>query len=294
MKNKKTVAIIYAIMAAAFYALNMPISKILLEDIKPTMLAGFLYLGGGIGIGIMFGFNYNSIDKKELLGRSDLKYTFGMIALDIIAPIFLMFGLLNTTSSNASLLNNFEIVATSMIALFIFREMISKRLWIAVFLVTLSSVILSFEGASSLEFSWGSGFVLLAALCWGLENNCTRAISDKNTFEIVMLKGVFSGTGALIIAFVIGEELPCGKMIISALLLGFVAYGLSIFYYIKAQSELGAAKTSAYYAIAPFIGAFLSFLLLKEPLTVKYLIALAIMISGTVVIVVDTMTSQHK
>lgn len=294
MKSKKIIAIVYAVLAAIFYAINMPVSKILIRNIEPTMMAALLYLGAGFGIGIIFFANHHKESKEELLGKSDLPYTIGMIVLDIIAPIFLMFGLLNTTSANASLLNNFEIVATSIIAFAIFKEMISIRLWISILLVILSSAILSFENIMSLQFSWGSGLVLLAALCWGLENNCTRAISSKNTFQIVMLKGVFSGLGSLIIACFIGEKLPGVGLTLLALLLGFVAYGLSIYYYIKAQNVLGAAKTSAYYAIAPFVGAFLSFLLLKETLTIRYFVALIIMILGSIGIVWDTLTVHHK
>lgn len=290
MNKKKVSAIFFAVMAAVFYAINMPISKILLKSIAPTMMAALLYLGAGIGIGILFLFNKKKDDKSDYLTKEDLPYTVGMVVLDIIAPIFLMFGLAHTTSANASLLNNFEIVATSLIALMIFKEMISKRLWIAIVLVTLSSMILSFEDVSSLTFSWGSLLVLAAAMCWGLENNCTRKISSKNTYEIVMLKGIFSGVGAFVISRIIKEELPGLTYCFIALWLGFVAYGLSIFFYIKAQNVLGAAKTSAYYAIAPFVGAFLSFVFLKEPLTVNYLIALIIMLMGSAVVVVDTMT----
>ena len=291
--NSKIKATVFAILAAVFYALNMPASKVLLKNVEPTMMAAFLYLGAGIGVGILFFFKRKKIDKAKLLTKSDLPYTLGMIFLDILSPIFLMFGLLHTTSSNASLLNNFEIVATSLIALLVFKELISKRLWVAIVLISLSSAILSFEDMSSLQFSWGSGFVLLAALCWGLENNCTRKISDKSPYQIVTLKGIFSGLGSLIIALVIGEQLPDMLLVLLALSLGFVAYGLSIFYYIKAQSILGAAKTSAYYAIAPFVGAFLSFVFLKETLTQNYFIALVLMLLGSAVIVADTMITYH-
>lgn len=291
--NSKIKATVFAILAAVFYALNMPASKVLLKNVEPTMMAAFLYLGAGIGVGILFFFKRKKIDKAKLLTKSDLPYTLGMIFLDILAPIFLMFGLLHTTSSNASLLNNFEIVATSLIALLVFKELISKRLWVAIVLISLSSAILSFEDMSSLQFSWGSGFVLLAALCWGLENNCTRKISDKSPYQIVTLKGIFSGLGSLIIALIIGEQLPDMLLVLLALSLGFVAYGLSIFYYIKAQSILGAAKTSAYYAIAPFVGAFLSFVFLKETLTQNYFIALVLMLLGSAVIVADTMITYH-
>lgn len=293
MDKKPPIAIMYAILAAVFYAINMPVSKLLLNKIDPTMMASFLYFGAGIGIGIIYILGNGQRRASEKLSSKDLPYTFGMIALDIAAPIFLMFGLTNTTSANASLLNNFEIVATSIIAFVLFKEVITKRLWTAIVLISLSSIILSCENLSSFQFSWGSIFVLVAALCWGLENNCTRMISSKNTFEIVMLKGIFSGLGSFIIAILVGERIPEVRYLLIVLILGFVAYGLSIFFYIKAQSILGAAKTSAYYAIAPFIGAFLSFVLLKEILTVNYVIALVIMIVGSFIVVVDTIVINH-
>ena len=293
--NKKPKAILYALLAAVFYALNVPMSKILLEHVGTTMLAALLYLGAGIGIGLGAGVagGIKRLTAKnteiERLTKKDFPFVVGMILLDIAAPIFLMLGLHYGTSSNASLLGNFEIVATTVIALFVFKEAVSKRLWGAIALITLSSILLSFEGADSLHFSYGSLFVLLATTCWGFENNCTRKISSKNTYEIVVLKGIFSGLGSMLIAFATGEHLPEIKYIGLALLLGFVAYGLSIFLYIRAQNVLGAAQTSAYYAVAPFVGASLSFLFLREPLTGIYLVALAVMIAGTALVVADTL-----
>ncbi len=292
MKNRLT-PILYALLAAVFYAINTPLSKLLLGHVPSTMMAAFLYLGAGLGVGIMYAFHWQKEQKTERLGRGDLPYTIGMIVLDILAPIFLMLGIQYGTAANASLLGNFEIVATTLIALMIFRETVSKRLWAAIVLIALSSAILSFEGAGSFRFSYGSLLVLLAAACWGLENNCTRSISSKSTYEIVVLKGIFSGGGALMIALLLGEQVPALGYILLAMLLGFVAYGLSIFLYIRAQRDLGAAKTSAYYAVAPFVGAFLSFALLGETLTWAYFIALLTMIAGTALVAADTIARHH-
>ncbi|MCF0261982.1 MAG: DMT family transporter [Sphaerochaetaceae bacterium] len=288
MNNSKLRATLFAILAAVFYALNMPLSKLLLKHVSTTMMAGYLYLGAGLGVGTMFFANRKSIDKKQLLSKADIPYTIGMVVLDIIAPICLMLGLSTTSSANASLLNNFEIVATSIIAMLFFKEKVSSKLWLSIILVTASSIVLSFE-KDLLTFSWGSILVLLATVCWGLENNCTRSISSKNTYEIVTIKGLCSGLGAVIVALVIGEKNSELRYIIEALALGFVAYGLSIFFYIKAQEKLGAAKTSAYYAIAPFVGALLSFVLLKEPLTEQFMLGFVIMIIGSAMAVWDTL-----
>lgn len=292
-KFRNRLAVIYALLAAVFYALNTPFSKILLNDVPATLMAAFLYLGAGLGVGIMYLFNIKKEDKAERLEKKDLPYTIGMIVLDILAPIFLMIGISISSASNASLLGNFEIVATTMIALLVFKETVSAKLWTAILFIVISSIILSFEGSGSLQFSYGSLFVLLATLCWGLENNCTRRISKKSTYEIVVLKGVFSGGGSLMIAMVTGEQLPNAKYILATMVLGFVAYGLSIFLYIRAQRELGASKTSAYYAVAPFIGAFLAFVVNGEKLTWTYFVALVFMMIGSAFVVYDTMVRHH-
>lgn len=292
--KSKHISIIFALLAAAFYAINTPLSKLLLNNVPATFMAAFLYLGAGVGVGIMYLFHWHNEDRAERLTKKDLPYTIGMIVLDILAPIFLMLGIKYGTAANASLLGNFEIVATTLIACLAFKEAVSKRLWAAIGMITLSSILLSFEGAGSFRFSYGSVLVLLATACWGLENNCTRSISDKSTYEIVVLKGVFSGGGAFVIALISGEKLPEIRYILPAMLLGFVAYGMSIFLYIRAQRDLGATKTSAYYAVAPFVGAFLSFVILGEKLTVVYFAALIIMIAGTVFVVKDTVAGKES
>lgn len=286
-------AVILAFLAAVFYAINTPVSKFLLNNVTPTFMAAFLYLGAGVGVGIMYLFHIKKEEKAERLTKQDLPYTIGMIVLDIAAPIFLMIGIKMGTASNASLLGNFEIVATTLMALLIFKEQVSGKLWIAIGFITLSSIVLSFEGSGSFQFSIGSLFVILATCCWGLENNCTRKISDKSTYEIVLLKGIFSGGGSFTIAMVLGEKIPEMIYIAIVMLLGFVAYGLSIFLYIRAQRNLGAAKTSAYYAVAPFIGSFLAFVVNGEKLAVEYFIGLALMLVGTVFVVYDTMINHH-
>lgn len=292
---KKGIAVFLAFFAALLYAISTPFSKALLTHVNSTMLASLLYFGAGIGISILWLFTPNKSERrKNNLDKSDLPYTIGMIVLDIAAPICLMIGLSMATAANVSLLNNFEIVATSVIAFLIFREPISKRLWVAIILITVASMLLFVQDASCFQFSYGSLFVLIACMCWGLENNCTRKISGKNIFEIVILKGIFSGLGSLFVAMLLKESFPEMQYVICALLLGFIAYGLSIFVYIEAQKELGAAKTSAYYAIAPFIGSFLSLLILHEQISLTFVIALLIMAIGTILVSYDTLITHHK
>ena len=274
--------IFLAILAAAFYAVNSPLSKILLDYMPSTLMAGFLYIGAGMGMGaIALIRKLKKTENAEMkLTKKELPYAVAMILLDIAAPICLLLGLKSTSAANASLLNNFEIVATAIIALAVFKEKISMRLWFGILFVTLSCALLSFEDIASLQFSFGSLFILIACVCWGFENNCTRKISSKDPLQIVLLKGIFSGLGSIIIGLSFGERITALWSIFAVLGVGFVAYGLSIFFYVYAQRILGAARTSAYYAVAPFIGTLLSLAIFREIPHYTYFIALGLMAVG--------------
>lgn len=283
-----------AIAAAVLYAMSSPFSKILLDDISPTMMASLLYLGAGMGLLItafirkMTGKRSNEIP----LDRSDLPFTIAMIVLDIIAPILLMTGLMMTSAATTSLLNNFEIVATTVIALAIFKEHVSPLLWTAIVFVTLSSIILTVDDLSGFVLSPGALLVLGACVCWGLENNCTRKLSQKDPIQITTVKGLFSGFGALIVALLIGSEFPSLVILIITLILGFLSYGLSITSYIRAQRDLGASRVSAYYSLAPFIGVGISIAVLGEQLDGTFIVALVMMLLGTSLVTIDAMKAE--
>ncbi len=283
MKKTAKTGILFAIIAAALYAINSPISKIILDYLPPTVLAGFLYLGAGLGMTIVACFRQLGKQKssEKSLSKKELPYTIAMILLDILALILLLMGLNATTAENASLLNNFEIVATAIIALCLFRESISPRLWGGIVFVTLSCAILSVGDITQIKFSIGSLYILLACVCWGFENNCTRKLSAKDPLQIVVIKGIFSGIGSVIIGLCIGEKITYLWSIPVALSIGFVAYGMSIFFYVHAQRLIGATRTSAYYAVAPFIGVLLSFAIFQQPPHYTYYIGLFLMIIGT-------------
>lgn len=291
---KKINPIYYAILAALSYGISMPIAKLLLENIPPIFMAGLLYFGAGLGMLLVNLFkNKKSRQSEAKITKKELPYTIAMIALDVFAPIFLMIGLTMSTASTASLLNNFEIVATALIALIFFKEAVGKRTWIAIVFITIASIILSVEDFQTLSFSLGSVFVLLACVCWGIENNCTNKLSLKDPLQIVVIKGFGSGVTSLVIAFALNQYNLNFKYISIALLLGFIAYGLSIYFYIYAQRNLGATRTSAYYALAPFIGAGLSFLIFWELPTISYLIALSVMIIGVYFTAIEKHKHEH-
>lgn len=281
--NKKGIAI--ALLAAVCYSISSPLSKLILNYLSPTLMAGFLYLGAGICMLFIYLFRLvykKKIKKEKKLTKKDLPYVFGMVILDIAAPILMMFGLSTTSAANASLLNNFEIVMTSLIALLFFKEKISPRLWLGIGAITISCVILTFESYEALNFNLGSILILLAALCWGAENNCTKKISSSDPLEIVFIKGLCSGTGSIIIGLCIGERIELANIwsVFVTLGVGLIAYGLSIFLYIYAQRFIGAAKTSAYYAINPFIAAIFSLIIFLEIPNWQFVLAIFIMAVG--------------
>ena len=283
-----------AILAAALYAISIPTSKLFLDELSPTMTASVLYLGAGVGMMAM-------VAGRRLIGhpeengtpdRHDLPFVIMMVVLDIAAPILLMLGLSMTTASSVSLMNNFEIVTTTLIALFVFKEAISRRLWMAILIITASCMILSVDDVSDLSFNGGSLMVLGACICWGLENNCTRRLSSRDPMIITTIKGIFSGLGALIVAFMTGT-FSVSDSIPFVLLLGFLSYGLSIMLYIRSQRDLGAARVSAYYAVSPFIGVALSLIFLGETPGRSFVLALALMLVGTALVTQDTIEESE-
>lgn len=294
--KKQYFSIGQAILAAALFGISTPFSKMLLFKISPLFLSALLYLGAGIGMFVLDGIKrIYGIERMEArLTKKELPYVIFMVLLDVIAPISLMFGLTMTSAANASLLNNFEIVATSIIAMIFFKESIASRLCLSIVFITISSIILSVTDISSVSFSLGSIFVLLACVCWGIENNCTRKLSIKDPMQVVIIKGFGAGTTALIIAAFYGALQFNILYITLSLFLGFFAYGMSIFFYVKAQRNLGAARTSTYYAVAPFIGVGISYIAFKEPLNSSFIFALVIMLIGTYLTVAERHAHAHR
>lgn len=282
-------ATLLAFGAAVLYALSLPLGKIFLSDVGPYSLAAYLYLGAGLGMACLVA---SKREKATLrFAQNEIPFVIGMVILDIIAPLLLLLGLRASTAATASALTNFEIVATSIIALLLFHEAITSRTWLTIGLITIASLLMSLDGGMS--FSMGSLLILGATMCWGLENNCTRMLSHLDSSSIVLIKGMGAGVGAGIVALIVDGRIESGWITLLILLTGFATYGLSIDLYIRAQAFLGAAKTSAYYASAPFIGVALSFLLLRESVPAMFWPGLALMAIATYVLITDSIHTQH-
>jgi len=293
--HNKRRAILFAFSAALLFGIQAPFAKLLVEKLDALFLAALLYLGAGFGMVLV-----KAIESKANRNRSefplekkDLPWIILMILLDMAAPILLLFGLRMSSAGTASLLGNFEIVATSLLAMLFFREKVGKRLWIAIALITLASLVLTFGNGSDIRWSPGALLILMACITWGLENNCTRILSDKDPLQIVIIKGLGSGAGSFVLAFVFGAISGRWIYIFLALGLGFIAYGLSIYFYVKAQRDLGAARTSAYYAAAPFIGVLLSWMVLREKISYTFLLALGLMLIGSIFVLSEKHSHRH-
>lgn len=286
MKTKT--AVFYAILAATLYALMTPVSKLLQVSVPPVAEAGLLYLGAGIGMLFIYLFGRKHPSDPAPVDRNDLKYAAAMVVLDMLAPICLLLGLSMTTPENVSLLNNFEIVATTCIAFVFFHEKVGKKLLLSILIITASCMLLSLDSEAALSFSKGSLFVLLACICWGFENNCTASLSGKDTRQIVMIKGFGSGSASLLLSLLIGERPGSVRNCIFVMILGFLAVGLSVYFYVLAQSRIGAARTSSYYAVSPFIGVLLSLILFREMPGKLFWAALALMAVGVCLNIKDT------
>jgi len=296
LKNQK-IPVIQAIVAAALFGASTPLSKVLLEEIEPIPLAAFLYIGSGLFALLLLIFQHRKLvpgDVEAELRRSDIPWLTGaLLAGGVAAPIVLLFSLLNTPASTASLLLNFECVATTLIAALVFLESIDRRIWFAIALLTLASILLTWNVASEWGFSFGALGILGACILWGMDNNFTRNISAKNPLTIVAVKGLGAGSFSLILSYVLGSTFPSTNNIISAMVLGGLSYGLSIILFVLSLRDLGTTRTTAYFSTAPFFGAMLSLILFRENIGFVFIVSIVIMIAGVFLLVGEKHQHLH-
>lgn len=296
--HSKKKSILHALAAASLFGASAPFAKLLLAEIHPVLLASLLYLGSGLGLlfyrfALRVGRNAPNIEAK--ISKTDMPWLIGAtVSGGIAAPVILMFSLKVTPAATASLILNFEGVATALIAFFVFREAIGKRIWLAVVLVTLAVVFLSVDFSGKWGFSTGALGVAAACVLWGLDNNFTRNISTKDPIIIVIVKGTAAGTLNLALAFIAGNPFPGLNKALLACALGLFCYGLSIVFFIFSLRELGTARTSAYFATAPFIGAALSFVIFRESPNTLFFAALPFMVVGAFLLFTEKHSHWHR
>lgn len=273
-----------ALIAAILFGASTPLSKVLLGQVDPVLLAGLLYLSSGIGLALWWwlrvyfterGFREASLKKGDLPWLAGAIFTGG-----IVGPVLLLRGLTITPASSASLLLNLEGVLTAVVAWLVFKEHFERRLILGMIAITTGGLLLSWAGQIEPGTPWGVVAIIGACLAWSVDNNLTRKVSAGDPVQIAATKGLVAGTVNLAIALTSGANIPEVLPVVAAVFVGFSGYGMSLVFFVLALRHLGTARTGAYFSVAPFVGAALSIALLGDRLTVQFVLAAVLMGSG--------------
>jgi drug/metabolite transporter (DMT)-like permease len=279
-----------ALAAAALFGVGTPAAKLLLGEVSPWLLAGLLYLGSGVGLGL-----YRVIRRspRVRLSRSELLPLAGAVFFGgLVGPVLLMFGLSGMPASGASLLLNAEGVATALLAWFVFRENVDRRIALGMAAIVAGAVLLSIPTGAEFGSVWPALAILGACVCWGIDNNLTRKVALTDATWLAAVKGGVAGPVNLTLAFLLGATLPPVWSIAAAMGVGLLAYGVSLVLFIVAMRHVGTARAGAYFSVAPFFGAVLA-LLLGEALTVPLVIAGVLMAVGVWLHVTERHEHEH-
>lgn len=267
-----------ALAAALLFGAGTPLAKALLNDVGPWLLAGLLYLGSGIGL---MAYRIVTRAPRVSISRTEALWFAGAVAAGgIVGPVLLMFGLTRMPATGASLLLNAESVFTALLAWFAFKENFDRRIALGMAAIVLGAVVISWPGEARFAGWWPALAILGACLAWGIDNNLTRKVSLSDAAWIAGIKGLVAGIVNLGLALALGASLPSPPAIAGAMLVGLMAYGVSLTLFVAGLRHLGTARTGAYFSVAPFFGAALA-VLMGEPFTLKLLVAGALMGLGT-------------
>lgn len=280
-----------ALLAALLFGAGTPLAKLLLDDeVSPWMLAGLLYLGSGLGLSL---YRILRHAPRVSLIRADLPPLAGAILLGgVVGPVLLMYGLVGMPASGASLLLNAEGVFTALLAWFVFRENVDRRIALGMVAIAAGAVVLSWPGEARFSSVLPALAVLGACLSWAIDNNLTRMVSLTDATWLAAIKGLVAGPVNLVLAFAVGAALPPASNILGAMAVGLVAYGLSLTLFIVALRQVGTARAGAYFSVAPFFGAVLA-LVLGESLTVPLLVAGLFMAVGVGLHLTERHSHEH-
>lgn len=296
-KNLAHSGVASALLAALLFGASTPLAKLLLAQIPPLMLASLLYLGSGMGLlgGLLLRNLIRPDTHAAPLRTSDLPWLSGAILFGgMLAPWLLMRGLAQTPASSASLLLNLEGVFTALLAYWLFGEHIGRRIAFGMGLIFAGGLILSWQGTPQLVEAMGPLAIVGACVCWALDNNLTRHIAAGDALLIAGSKGLVAGLVNLALAYTLGQSLPTPTLILGAALVGAVGYGASLGLFIVALRHAGAARTGAYFSLAPFCGAALAVLLLHETLAASFWGALLFMSIGLWLHLTERHAHQHS
>jgi drug/metabolite transporter (DMT)-like permease len=290
--------LLYVMASAALFGISAPVAKVLLTDVPPVALAALLYLGAFIGLSLISAARA-AITPREArsapLVRKDVPWLLGAVAAGgVVAPIALMVGLTSVTGFAASLLLNLEGVSTALIAVAVFREHAGGRLWAALLLMTTAGVLLAWDPGQGGLGAIGPILIVLAMVCWGIDNNLTRQISGRDPVRIAQVKGIMAGGTSLAIALLLGWSVALTPSLLLALLLGALSYGVSLVLFIKALEGMGSSRTGAFFSLGPFVGAAVSIAFLGDEVTVPFFAAAVLMAVGVGALVAERHSHKHR
>lgn len=283
-------AIAYALLSAALFGASTPLAKIFVGSISPLVVAALLYLGSGIGLAAWL------LLRRRVphVAARDVPWLAGaIVAGGIVGPALLMYGLARTDAASASLLLNLEAVLTAALAWVVFRENVDRRVFAGMAAIIAGGVVLAWQQAPAVRALSGPLLIAGACLAWALDNNLTRRASGGDALALAALKGLAAGAANLGLALAMGADLPAPGAIAAAGLVGLVGYGVSLVLFIMALRDLGTARTSAYFSIAPFFGAALALLMLGEQPVPAFWIAAALMALGVWLHVTERHEHEH-
>lgn len=280
-----------ALAAALLFGASTPAAKLLAGEMPAVLLAGLLYAGSGLGLAAWLLLRRAPV---VLPRRADLPWLAGaVLSGGIVAPVLLMLGLAASTAASASLLLNLEGAFTALIAWFAFRENFDRRIAFGLVLILAGGALLSFVPGGDYALSPGALLIAGACLAWAIDNNLTRRISAADAAVLAAIKGLCAGTVNPAIAFVAGASAPAAAQVLGAGLIGFLGYGVSLALFVVALRELGAARTGAYFSIAPFAGVALALLALGEAPDAPFWIALPLVAWGVWLHVTERHAHRH-
>ena len=284
-----------ALAAAALFGASTPLAKLLQADIAPALLAGLLYLGSGAGLALVkIAMSLGRCAAEPPLQRGDTPWLAGAVLCGgIAAPVLLMWGLAGAAASGVSLLLNLEGVLTALIAALVFREAVAGRVWLGACLMLAAGLVLGYDAQAGFGVSLRMLAVIAACALWALDNNLTRRISAADPVAIAMIKGLAAGGVNTAAALAAGASFPAALPLAGALLLGWLAYGVSLVLYILALRHLGSARAASHFSSAPFIGAALAIALLGEPVTAGFVVAFMLMIAATWLVLTERHAHTH-
>lgn len=246
-----------ALGAAALFGASTPFAKQFVGDMSALLLAGLLYLGSGVGLMVLRILRDRGWCNPGL-ARGEWPWLLAAIACGGVAgPTLLMLGLARMTAASASLLLNLEGVLTALLAWVVFKENANRRVVLGMLLIVVGGLVLSWPGSPTSGGHDGLGATLIvgACLCWALDNNLTRQVSNSDALFIAGLKGLAAAVVNIGLAFAMAQSLPPWRLTGPILLIGFLGYGVSLTLFVVALRHLGAARTGAYFGAAPFVGA---------------------------------------